>query len=155
MIRGGRVVLLLLLFLLLLLLLWYCWSRFYRVLCCFDRHLLIVLELYDYTAPSPTPSSRIHNVLSEATSVPQANPSWWKRTHKSTYSKAHIFHSRAGRPRRIRASDPEAPCQNPLVVQRAAAHPTYYLTVDFCGSMSAPLPRTPSNSHFVRRVNCA
>ena len=37
--------------------------------------------------------------------------------------KTDIFHSRAGRPGRIQATDPEAPRQNCLVAQRAAKRP--------------------------------
>ena len=79
---------------------------------------------------------------------------------KSPYKKTVkliIFHPRAGRPGGIRASDLEAPYQNCLVVQRAAKRPFAppYLPPNsgILAPMSAPpLPHTPSNSHFVRRV---
>ena len=134
----------------------------------------IVLQLYVRTPPPPQHVACYHppshtasdrqvaytDVLSQATVPPQAHPFLLKKDEKRLYKKTAqpiIFHPRAGGPGRIRASDLEAPYQNCLVVQRAAKHPfvSPYLPPRarfFPLMLAPPVPHTPSNSHFVRRV---
>ena len=95
-----------------------------------------------------------------------------KYTNITEFFEKHLFHQQPAKKyaQRIpklfhwspaqegnRAPDLQAPCQNCLVVQRAAnahlPHPTYHLTVDFFWlHVSPPPPPHPSNSHFARRV---
>ena len=138
--------------------------------CLFLSTFPIVLQLYVRTPPPPQHVACYHppshtapdrqvaytDVLSQATVPPQAHPSCVKRLYKKT-AQPIIFHPRAGGPGRIRASDLEEPYQNCLVVQRAAKHPfvSPYLPPRARFSppyVSTPLPHTPSNSHFVRKV---
>ena len=68
-----------------------------------------------------------------------------KRQYKKTV-KLIIFHPRAGRPGGIRASDLEAPCQNCLVVQRAAKRPFAPPSSPAGSRIWAPLCQHPPSS---------
>ena len=141
---------------------------------CFYRHFLLFCSYMFAPPPPPQHVACYHppshtapdrqvaytDVLSQATVPPQAHPFLLKKDEKRLYKKTAqpiIFHPRAGGPGRIRASDLEAPYQNCLVVQRAAKHPfvSPYLPPRarfFPLMLAPPVPHTPSNSHFVRRV---
>ena len=106
---------------------------------------------------TPRPRSRIYRRFVTSNRPPAGTPPLFKKTIEKDCKTQHFppprRQTRADSSIRPRDTVPELPSGTKGCKTSHLPHPTYQLILDFDVSMLAsPLPHTPPNSHFVRRV---